>query len=157
MTRGELSFARGDLAGADSAFRRLLEVSPSFPGSRFYLALLLDLRGEDDAALREAQRERGFDAADAALAIIHHHRGRPAESDAALARLIPRERDDWPYGVALAHARRGEIDRAFAWLDRSFALRDPSMPLFIRCDYLAAPLRADPRYDALLQQMNLAD
>ncbi len=50
------------------------------------------------------------------------------------------------------YAWRGERDAAFAWLDRASPAR-----WYLSHDYFLAPLRDDPRYQVLLQKLNLND
>lgn len=61
---------------------------------------------------------------------------------------------DSAYQIAEAHAYRGEVDKSFAWLDRSYQQRDPCTPEF-KADPLMKSLRQDPRYGELLKKMNL--
>jgi hypothetical protein len=44
--------------------------------------------------------------------------------------------------------------RALDWLESAYTDRDPSMP-YIGCIPFLDPLRAEPRFQALLRQMNL--
>ncbi len=48
----------------------------------------------------------------------------------------------------------GELDEAFAWLNRAIDDRDPMMTP-IRSYSFFDPIRADPRFMALLRKMNL--
>jgi serine/threonine-protein kinase len=91
---------------------------------------------------------------DSGLAIVYHALGRKAESDAALARHARKYGDEWPYSVAQPYGFRGEADRAFDWLAKAYARRDPDIR-FVRDDPLLVRLRGDPRYKALLVKMNM--
>src|SRR5207253_4831486 len=53
------------------------------------------------------------------------------------------------YNVAVVHALRGETDAAFEWLAKSKATKKLEMSQ-IEVDADLAPLRADPRFHALL-------
>jgi len=57
---------------------------------------------------------------------------------------------------ATTHAYRDEIDTAFEWLDRAYEQREPLMA-WIKLDPLLNKLQGDPRLDAMLEKMNLAD
>lgn len=96
----------------------------------------------------EARRLQG-------LAILYHHMGRTAESDAALAALsgIP---DVGTYLAAAVHAWRGERDAAFAALDTALAECTGAMVEF-KCDPAFAALRVDPRREHLLRRVGLDD
>ncbi len=53
-----------------------------------------------------------------------------------------------------SHLGLGEIDDAFIWMDRAVDGRDPMM-MPIKTFPFFDPIRADPRYLALLRKMNL--
>lgn len=59
-----------------------------------------------------------------------------------------------PTSFAWIHLALGEIDSAFAWLDRAIDVRD-TMIIPIKAYAFLDPLRADPRFLALLRKMNL--
>jgi len=59
-----------------------------------------------------------------------------------------------PSSFAWIHLGLGEIDEAFIWMDRSVEMRDP-MIIPIKNYPFLDPLRADPRFHALLRKMNL--
>ena len=56
--------------------------------------------------------------------------------------------------VAAIHARLGEIDRAFEWLEKAYEIRDHWMD-YLKVLHMLAPLHGDPRFYALLKRMNL--
>jgi hypothetical protein len=53
--------------------------------------------------------------------------GHEAESMTALTELISKFAKDAAYTIAYVLACRGEIDRAFEWLERAAAIRDPGL------------------------------
>jgi hypothetical protein len=110
-------------------------------------------RGDLQGALAAMQAENPDGGRDGGLAIVYYALGRKAESNAALARHVRAYGDEWPYGVAQPYGFRGEADRAFDWLAKAYAKRDPDMR-FLRDDPLLARLRGDPRYKALLAMTN---
>ena len=56
--------------------------------------------------------------------------------------------------IAAVHAYRGEIDQAFAWLERAYQQRDPG-PRLSQAGLVSDPLHADPRWGALLKKVGL--
>jgi tetratricopeptide (TPR) repeat protein len=58
-------------------------------------------------------------------------------------------------GAAIYHAAVGEIDAMFNELDEAYRQRDRVL-IEIRNLFFFDPYRADPRFQALLQRMNLA-
>jgi TolB-like protein/Flp pilus assembly protein TadD len=143
------------LAEAEQAYRKALELAPQRHGAHAFLGLNLLAQGRSDEALDEALREpeswRFY-----ALAIIHHAAGRRAEADAALNELIAKHAGDAAFQIAVVYAARGEMDLSFQWLERAYVQRDPGLS-DLKCISLLRPLRADPRWGALLRKMGLAD
>ena len=82
-------------------------------------------------------------------------RGRPQESDTALKRLITIRPSGWAYQIAEVYAYRGEIDKAFDWMDRAYQQRDRGL-LVVKSDWLIKNLRQDPPYTELLKKMHLS-
>ncbi|HXH50133.1 MAG TPA: FlgO family outer membrane protein [Terriglobia bacterium] len=82
--------------------------------------------------------------------------GRTAEARALLQQLHAAAAKSYvpPSCFAWTHIGLGEIDEAFVWMDRAIDARDP-MVTPIRSYCFMDPLRADPRFAALLRKMNL--
>lgn len=91
-----------------------------------------------------------------ALALSEHSLGNRELADAALAELIRTSADGAAYQIAEAYAWRGENEPAFEWLERAFQQHDGGLEQ-IRNDPLLRSLRDDPRFPALLAQLNLPD
>ena len=78
------------------------------------------------------------------------------ESDAALAELIAKYGESAAYQIAEAYAYRNDKDHAFEWLERACRQRDAGLSS-LRLDTLLQNLHGDPRWDAFLRTMGLAD
>jgi TolB-like protein/Tfp pilus assembly protein PilF len=63
---------------------------------------------------------------------------------------------DLQLGIADISCILGDKDRAFAALGKAVSTRDPSVSWF-RNDFYLQPLHSDPRWDALLHKVGLAD
>jgi hypothetical protein len=87
-------------------------------------------------------------------ALAQHDLGKGDESKAALEALISRHSGFAPTSVADVYAWRGEPDRAFDWLDRAFAARDPGI-LGSRFNPLLLKLHSDPRWKPFLKKMSV--
>jgi TolB-like protein len=146
----------GHLDVAERAFRKSLEVSPTFAGSHGFLGKILLVRGQPREALKEMEAELSSER-DADLALVYHALGRRSESDAALARAKDARREFDPIDIAVVHAYRGEVGQAFEWLDKAIAARDITLVHTLAHEPLLASLRADPRYSALLHKMQLPE
>jgi serine/threonine protein kinase/tetratricopeptide (TPR) repeat protein len=144
----------GRLDDAEATFRKTLELAPRRTESRSNLAMVLLQLGRNEEALQEATREPEGAFGLWALAIVHHAQGRPSQSDAALRELTERFPTEAAYQVAGAHAARGEMDAAFAWLDRSCDQNDGGL-MYLLGDPLFASARKDPRWRGVLARMGL--
>ncbi len=58
------------------------------------------------------------------------------------------------YQIAEVYAYRGQVDQAFAWLDRAHKQYDGGL-VFVKTDPMLQNLRSDPRYSQLLKNLNL--
>jgi hypothetical protein len=130
---------------------------PHFPQQRKSLTVsrALWLEGRRDAALSVAQKEPLAPYRLWLLALIYGS-DHKKESDAALAEfkgLMPTESED---SVAWVHAYRGELDQAFDWFDRAYALHLYGMT-DLKCRRADVPFFRDPRYKALLRKMKLPE
>ena len=146
----------GRLAEAEATERRVLELSPTYASAPYNLALVLLALGRRDDALKVMQQAR--EPADRAqgLALIYYALGRKADSNAQLATLTREHASDDAFGIAEAHAYRGEIDEAFRWLDRAYAQKDPQLYI-VKGDPLLKNLEQDLRYKAFLRKMKLPE
>jgi tetratricopeptide (TPR) repeat protein len=144
----------GRFTEGEASARRALEISPTYSYGRYFLSLQLLMQGKAAEALAEAQKETEPDGQTMGLALAYHALGQRQEADAALARLEKEHGDDLAMYVAEVYAFRGDKDRAFEWLERAHAQRDPTL-FFIKQEILLAPLEDDSRYRAFLRKMNL--
>jgi TolB-like protein len=125
------------------------------PWARFYLAEteLLDGHAEKAMALTPMLRGDGrlFIKALAACVL-----GPSVESRQALDELVARYAPTSAYSIAQVYACRGETDKTFEWLDRSYAQRDSGL-MWIKTDPLLDNIRSDARFAAMLKKMNLPE
>ena len=112
-------------------------------------------RGVRSEGLVLAQSESHDVFRNVAFAMIHHALGHPAESEAALQALIDGFGWTAAYQVAEVHAYRNEVEKAFEWLERAYAQRDPGV-VYTSTDKLLRPLHGDRRWQPFLQRMHLA-
>jgi serine/threonine-protein kinase len=142
------------LPEAEAELRKLLELRPGIAAGEAHLSKVLLARGHAEAALAAIQKESSEAWRMIGLPLAYHALGRRAESDAALRELTQKFADDWAYQIAEVHAFRGEIDQAFAWLDRAYTQRDGGFSE-MKGDPLLKNLERDPRYKAFLQKLKL--
>ncbi|HEY6000727.1 MAG TPA: protein kinase [bacterium] len=144
--------AAGRLDESIEAYGKALEISPERAVARSYFALALADERRDGEALAVAAREPAEEHRLFSLAVVHHAAGRAAESDRALAALVERHADSMAYQIAEVYAGRGDVDRAFEWLERAYAAQDPGLSELNLSPRLRA-LHGDPRWAALRARM----
>jgi adenylate cyclase len=152
---GSLSVA-GKQEEARAEFARVIELNPSVPNSHAGVGLTYLLEGKFEEAAIAAEQ----DAADwARLLIVSCARWgqkRIPESDGALAELIAKTGETAAYQIAETYGYRNDKDHAFEWLERARRQHDGGLPS-LRTDSLLPKLHDDPRWNAFLHTMGLAD
>ena len=144
----------GEMDAARKALIRTMELAPEWDQYAFLLAVIDLLQGDPAKALaRYEQMSIGWVWL-TGLALAEHDLGHASKSNRALAALIRGHAGDSPYQIAQVYAYRRELDRAFEWLERAYALPDTGL-IHVKSDPLLRNLRGDPRYRALLRKMNL--
>jgi adenylate cyclase len=141
---------------ARAEYAREIELNPSAPGAYAGIGSAYLLEGKFEEAAVAAQK----DAADYArlldVCCARWGQKRIPESDAALAELVAKYAETGAYQIAEAYAYRNEKDKAFEWLERAHRQRDAGLAI-LRSDMLLTNLHSDPRWDALLRSLGLAD
>jgi serine/threonine protein kinase/TolB-like protein/cytochrome c-type biogenesis protein CcmH/NrfG len=135
-----------------ASYRTALTLSPNRIGAQYGIGTALLLKGDAEAALAAMQKESFEVYRLLGQVMAHHALGLKAESDAALAKMIEKYEQDWPYDIAYLLAYRGEVDRAFAWLHKAVEYNDPGL-YGITTELLFANLHADPRWLRLLEEL----
>jgi TolB-like protein/class 3 adenylate cyclase len=144
----------GLLDEADVALRASLDLNPKAGLVHCFLAVTRLLQGRAAEALELAEREVLPDFRLLGTAMVLHTLGRAAESQAALTKLIDDHGAPAGYQVAEACAWRGEADRAFEWLEKAYAARDPGL-MHTATDPLLKSLHGDHRWLRFVQKMGL--
>jgi len=136
--------------------RRALEIDPNF----FQILLAMGL-----VQLHAGFAEEAIASLKRAVELVPWHNMSAWSLTAAYYQAGDRERSqEWTrklaeshghtVGAALYHAVAGEVDAMFEALDEAHRRREVFL-LFIQNQPYFDPYRADPRYQALLQKMNL--
>jgi Predicted integral membrane protein len=157
LARGNLArilLAEGKLDEADAQARKSAELQPAGAGSHRWQVVVAVLRGDGEAALREAQLEPNDGYRRFELALAHYARGDRPAADAALAEMVARDRNLLAYQIAEVYAWRGETDKAFEWLQISYDNHDTGT-LSLLIDPLVRGLRGDSRYKGMLEKIGL--
>ena len=142
--------------------KKTIEMDPTFFPAHFFLGWwMYPEMAMFEQALEEAQKAveltRGASITVAALGYAYAAAGRSEQARKVLGELdeISKKTFVSPVAVAAIHARLGEIDRAFACLEKAYETRDHWMD-YLKVLHMLAPLHGDPRFNVLLKKMNLA-
>ena len=142
---------------AHAALAKALDLNPNQTsmihevGGEVYLA-----QGRPEKALAEIEKEPAGLYRHLGEALAYHALGRHQESDTALARMISQHPNDGAYQIAQVCAYRGEVDRAFEWLNRAYIQHDHGL-MWFKTDLKLKNLREDPRYTLLLKKLHLPE
>ena len=145
----------GRLDEAIASSRIALSLSPGLAGAQYGIGAALLAKGDPAAALAAMQKESSEVWRLIGLPMAWHALGKKAESDAALAELIQKYEKEAAYNIAYVLAFRGEVDRAFEWLDKAVAYHDGGLSEIVG-DPLFANLRSDPRWEPFLRKIGKA-
>jgi tetratricopeptide (TPR) repeat protein len=141
---------------------RVLDTDPYFWAARLFLGLCHDCLGHTAdaiASLRKASEYSGGTPL-AVSSLIHSlaKAGANDEAGALLSDLVRRETTGYvpAYCFALIACGLGRNHEAIQHLEKAHAERSPAVALWLKGEPRLDPLRSEPRFQQLLQSMNLA-
>jgi TolB-like protein/DNA-binding winged helix-turn-helix (wHTH) protein/Tfp pilus assembly protein PilF len=138
----------------DEAIDVLIKTLALDPGRKYahvHLAMLYDEKGMYQEAMDQYRLAFG-DQPSFGLAHLYARSGNPAKARQMLNQLQREAGDsDW-FWLAGVYAALGDKNQAFACLDKAYAKHDFFL-VFMKVHAWMDPLRSDPRYTALVQQM----
>ncbi len=149
---GRFLAASGDLGGAREALQRGLTIAPDSIWIPRELGFTYLLGNRPDLALPLFDRAGGWIRL-LGQALSQHDLGHEEEAQKALDSLMALPSPP-AYQIAQIFARRGDLDRAFLWMERGRASQDVGVR-YVKYDPLLQSLRGDSRYAAFLKAMNL--
>lgn len=137
-----------------------LTIAPNFWPAHLLLSEAYAQLGLFAEAVSELETARSIKDAPLVLGLLGYVHARAEEKDAAqevldeLKRQLKRHYVP-PYGVALIYTGMDEKDQAFEWLEKAFTERSEWLS-GLKTNPEFDDLRADPRFDELLQRVGLA-
>ena len=146
----------GNQEEARAEYGRVIELNPSAPNSYAALGMTYVLQGKFEEAAAAAEKDSADWARLLTVSCARWGEKRIPESDAALAELTAKFGETAAYQVAEVYAYRNDRDKAFEWLERARRQRDAGIPV-LRPDVMLNNLHDDPRWDAFLRKVGLAD
>ncbi|MFB6287130.1 MAG: adenylate/guanylate cyclase domain-containing protein [Candidatus Bipolaricaulia bacterium] len=160
-TYGLALYAAHRFDEAVTALEQAIELDPDFGLAHLYLALVHVERDGTDEALSsvEAAAERlgsGGGLLEATRVTVLACQGETEQAQARVGSLLEQAEAGAasPVTVAAALGALGEMDEAFAWIERAYNHRD-SLLRFLKALPVFDPLREDPRYRHWLEQLGL--
>lgn len=151
-----IDFVSRDYGAAEAQARKVLELDSELGYGHYILAAALVFQGRYGEAIAASARAVALEPEDLVsligLGFVHAKAGHRQE---ALEIVTEVERQGGSLKeIALVFAALGEIDRAFAYLERAYETNPGDLDL-IAVDPSADPLRDDPRFAALLEKVGL--
>jgi TolB-like protein/Tfp pilus assembly protein PilF len=145
---------------AVTQLERALELDSSFAMAHAMLGLSYAYQGMHERAVAHMMRARSASGARPDLIALHGYAlaraGREREALAALDYLHrhPGPGGASPFLLAVVYVGLEDQDRAFDWLHKAVLTRAWELPM-LKGDPVFDPLRSDPRFPGLLDQLNL--
>ena len=139
---------------AIASMRTTLMLSPEYFLAQLGIGLALLGKGNPYAALEAFKQVLVEQFRLFGLAHVYHALGNAAESDAALAEMITKYWQQ-PTLIAEVLAYRGELDRAFEWLEKAVQYQDSHL-MRITLDAKDLPIQDDPRWLPFLENIGMS-
>jgi tetratricopeptide (TPR) repeat protein len=144
----------GKYEDAEAALQKALTLNPQKEEDHLIRGEILLAEGMPQQALGEMEQEPGAVWKLFGEALAYQALGRRDASDAALEKFIADNSKDAAYQIAQLYAYRGEVNKAFQWLDLAYERHDAGLTC-IKYDPLLSNVRQDTRYAELLRRMRL--
>jgi tetratricopeptide (TPR) repeat protein len=145
----------GQLTPAQQAFETALALNPGSEYARARLALVTLETGDPRSALELVKHGSMSEERHVLRPLILDAMGEHAEAAAEQAIAEARFGAEYPYALAAYYTQRGSAEQAMRWLDKSYERHDPDL-IRVGSDPLFRPLRANPRFLALLDRLKAA-
>jgi len=152
----------GQADRALEAAKRTLELDASAPFIHQGIGMAYGIKSMYEEALAEFEKEKKISKGlyawpEAWSAWVYALSGQPEKAREECDRLLARAKQQYvsPFLLACAHWVTGQDAQGFEWAAKAFEEHDPWLCFIRYC--LLENIRSDPRYQALLRKMNLAD
>src|SRR5262245_14624044 len=138
--------------------RKTVEMEPDFYYARWNLGQALEMKGLIREAEAEYEKAIALDSDPVPLALLGHLYARAGKKVEALnileqLRAMLKERYVSSYNFALVYVGLGQKEEALNFLEKAYKERDGYNVAFIKADPFLDPLRGDPRFAALVQDI----
>jgi tetratricopeptide (TPR) repeat protein len=159
---GRMLYYSGRYDEAIEQYRKTLSREPNFPFAQLEVGMVYQQKGMHAEALAEFAKALplfpGDDWVQALQAFSYARSGMPGQARTILEQLEDLSGRTYvsPYALALIYNALDEKDQAIAWLNKAFADRSRWLT-WVKVEPMFDNLRSDPRFDAILRNMGLAD
>jgi tetratricopeptide (TPR) repeat protein len=145
---------------AIAEYRKLIVIAPEFPQAQRELGLAYEQKGLYQEAFSQLQKtyemreNYGKTMLRADIGHLYAVSGRRTEAQRVLTELIRKSEQSYvsAYDVAVIYAGLGDMDQAFAWLDKAIEQRSFWL-VWLKLDPRLDGLRRDQRFANLLQRV----
>lgn len=152
MQIGMAYYYLGDYKLSQKYLNKTLALSPDFFGANFFMGNTYLFENKLDQALDSFNKEsfEGYQLMGQSL--VTFKQKKLSKSDKIVAKLIMDFEFMMPFQIAEIYGFRGEINKAFEWLDKAYEYRDGGLLQMIN-DPMLQSLTNDPRWNAFLIKM----
>jgi len=154
LTLGYELFDQGRYEEALAALQKAEELNPQLSSLYMTRGKIFFSEGRKEEALAEMEKEKRDGERWTGEALAYYALGRTEDSNRALKQLIATHQNDSAFQIGEIYAYRGEVNKAFEWLERAYRQRDPGTPE-MKTSPLMKSLLPDPRRAELLKKMRL--
>jgi tetratricopeptide (TPR) repeat protein len=154
LTLGYELFDQGRYEEALAALQKAEELNPQLSSLYMTRGKIFFSEGRKEEALAEMEKEKRDGERWTGEALAYYALGRTEDSNRALKQLIATHQNDSAFQIGEIYAYRGEVDKAFEWLERACRQHDPGTPE-MKTSPLMKSLLPDPRRAELLKKMRL--
>ena len=150
---GRALYAARRYAEAAAAFADAISLNPDFKSGYGERGLALYALGEFEHARLSCETNRDDWVSQWCLAMVYYKLGRLPEAEAERKKYEDVMSESGAYQFATIYAQWGNHPKALAWLEKALHLRDSGLEN-LKTDPLMDPLREEPRFQAVMQELN---
>jgi TolB-like protein/tetratricopeptide (TPR) repeat protein len=135
-----------------AAYGHAISLAPDQKGLQATRGLVYYALGEFEAARSGCQDDSGVDSR-VCLSVAYEKLGRHDDAQATLERFMNTRGDADFYAYAEIYAQWGDTAKAMEWLEKALSRRDSGF-ILLKTDPLMDPLRHEPRFQAIMRELN---
>jgi TolB-like protein/tetratricopeptide (TPR) repeat protein len=138
---------------AVAAFAEVISLDPDFKANYADRGFAYYGLGDLQSARAACETKPDYWSSYWCLSMVYDKLGRHADAEAELVKLKAAQGDAAAYQYATIYAQWGNRAKALEWLETALRLRDPGLEN-LKTDPLMDPLRQEPRFQAVMRELN---